>query len=226
MPNLLEASKMLEVFRGESLSDTVMALETSFVGATVQTIPSIASQSRISADLLIAALIVKRNASQINEIVHTLGILLALPGILEPGERVESLSLAAGNTGKGFDLETDRRVAEFTFIQWQGGAEVIRQNKIFKDFYFLAEAETMKRRELYLMGAQHADRFFNSRRGIAKILDNNAKLGAAFRERHGAKFAHVRDYYVVKKDIVAVVDVTPHLPRLDVLLTELVGDDP
>ena len=43
-----------------------------------------------------AALLVKRSAGQINVIVHAVGILVALPKILEPGELVQSLSLAAG----------------------------------------------------------------------------------------------------------------------------------
>ena len=60
-----------------------------------------------------AALLVKRSAGQINVIVHAVGILVALPKILEPGELVQSLSLGAGNTGRAHDLETDRRIDEF-----------------------------------------------------------------------------------------------------------------
>ena len=60
-----------------------------------------------------AALLVKRSAGQINLIVHAVGILVALPKILEPGELVQSLSLGAGNTGRAHDLETDRRIDEF-----------------------------------------------------------------------------------------------------------------
>ena len=50
---------------------------------------------------------------QINVIVHAVGILVALPKILELGELVQSLSLGAGNTGRAHDLETDRRIDEF-----------------------------------------------------------------------------------------------------------------
>lgn len=45
---------------------------------------------------------------------------MCLPHILEPDERVESVSLGAGNTGRDFDLETNVRVAEFKFIHWRG----------------------------------------------------------------------------------------------------------
>lgn len=54
-------------------------------------------------------------------IMHAAGIMVALPWILESGEIVESLSLGAGNTGRDHDLETNRRIAEFKFIDWRGG---------------------------------------------------------------------------------------------------------
>jgi hypothetical protein len=158
-----------------------------------------------------AAMLIKRNASQINEIVHALGILLTLPYILEENELVESLSLAAGNTGKDFDLKTNKRIAEFTFIQWKGGTEVIRQNKIFKDFYFLAEEETSKIRELYVVGTEHVLKFFNSKRSIRQILDGNAKLGNSYRERYGTQFQVVSEYYQTKKNVVCIKDVSSNL---------------
>ena len=41
------------------------------------------------------------------------------------------------------DLETNHRVAEFNFSHWQGGADTIRQNSLFKDFFQLAEYQTL-----------------------------------------------------------------------------------
>lgn len=157
---------------------------------------------------------IKKSSSQISEILHAVGILLALPALLEEDEVLESLSLAAGNTGKGFDLETDRRIAEFTFIQWQGGPEVIRQNKIFKDFYFLAEADTKKRRELYTIGTSYPVKFFCSERKIAAILGGNAKLGKSFREKYGITYTRVCDYYLPRQEVVAIRDICEHVPYL------------
>jgi hypothetical protein len=37
-------------------------------------------------------------------VIHAVGILTALPHILEHDERIETLSLGAGNTGRQFDL--------------------------------------------------------------------------------------------------------------------------
>ena len=78
-----------------------------------------------------------------------------LPHILEPDERIEYVSLGAGNTGKAFDLETDRRNAEFKFINWRGGSEAIRENTLFKDFYLMAEHETHKLKFLYVLDTKH-----------------------------------------------------------------------
>jgi hypothetical protein len=89
--------------------------------------------------VLTAATDVKRLVGQINVMIHALGILLCLPHVLEGDENVQYLSLGAGNTGCPFDLETDRRVAEFKFINWRGGPESIRQNSVFKDLFMMAE---------------------------------------------------------------------------------------
>ena len=40
----------------------------------------------------------------------------------------------------------NRRVAEFTIIDWKGGSESIRKQKLFKDFYLLADPDTTKLR--------------------------------------------------------------------------------
>jgi hypothetical protein len=127
---------------------------------------------------------------------------------------VHSLSLAAGNTGKQFDLETTKRIAEFTFIRWQGGPEAIRQNKIFKDFFFLAEAATDKLRELYLVGLQHPTKFLGGRRSLSSILKGNGKLEKAFHEKFGESLTTVQDYYSPRRRLVRIRDLAEILPAL------------
>jgi hypothetical protein len=214
MSQLASASTLLEGFRDGSLRKAVAKVERTLVGLTSATAQRHLDQLGVSMELLLAALVVKRNAAQINEIVHAVGILLALPHILEPGEVVNELSLAAGNTGKGFDLETTNRIAEFTFINWQGGPENVRQNKIFKDFYFLAEAETTKRRELYVVGTSHPSKFFNSGRKLASILKGNNKLGTDFDAAYGSSYATVRDYCVPRNHLVTIRDLSDIIPAL------------
>jgi hypothetical protein len=214
MSGLLEASALLDSFRGDSLRKAVAKVERKLVGLTKVEAPGQIGQLGVRMELMIAALLIKQHSSQINEIVHAIGILLALPHILEESETVESLSLCAGNTGKNFDLETSKRVAEFTFIQWQGGSEVIRQNKIFKDFYFLAEAKTDKRRELYVIGTTYPSKFFVGGRAIPQILKGNGKLGKAFQAAHHDNVKTVRDYYMPRKHLVAIRDLTEIIPAL------------
>ena len=212
--SLFQASALIEAFRAGSLRATVASIETALVAMPKDRASQQLAGLGVGPELLSAALLIKKHSSQIDEIIHTIGILLALPNILEPDEIVESISLAAGNTGKGFDLETNHRIAEFTFIQWQGGSEVIRQNKIFKDFFFLAEADIPKKKELYTVGTQHPKKFFQSRRALAPILANNRKLGDAFKAKYGGDVRWVRDYYTPRASQVAICDVTNHIPAL------------
>lgn len=214
MMELTEALALLESFQTGSLRGTVAKLENELIGLTKSEAPDRLGKLGVSMELMLAALLVKRQASQINEIVHAIGILLALPHILEEGEIVEGLSLAAGNTGKDFDLETTKRIAEFTFIRWQGGPEVMRQNKIFKDFYFLAEADTNKQRELYVVGMTHPSKFFESKRALPQILKGNNKLGKAFLDRHPEGMKTVRDYYLPRKHLVVIHDLGEIIPVL------------
>lgn len=214
MDSLFQASSRIEQFRAGSLSSAVAKIEAKFIGSRKETASTALTENQIGGDLLLAAILIKKNSSQINEILHAVGILLVLPTILREGEIVESLSLAAGNTGKGFDLETNQRIAEFTFIQWQGGPEVIRQNKILKDFYFLAEADTCKERELYTIGTSYPEKFFRSKRGLPKILDGNAKLGDAFRKKYGQQFPKVCDYCIPRLSLVTLRDICVHIPSI------------
>jgi hypothetical protein len=212
MNTLFEASTRIEKFRAGSLGSTVAKVEAEFIGSSKETTSIILAENQIGMDLLLAAILFKKYSSQINEIIHAVGILLALPTILREGEIIESLSLAAGNTGKGFDLETNQRIAEFTFIQWQGGPEVIRQNKILKDFYFLAEADTAKEREIYTIGTVYPEKFFRSKRSLVKILEGNAKLGGAW--KYGIQFSKVCDYCVPRLGLVKLRDICAHIPSL------------
>src|SRR6266851_1641833 len=103
---------------------------------------SLCTEQELNPNLLLAASKIKSVAGRINDVVHALGILVSLPKIINGNETIISMSLGAGNTGRLWDLETSKQVAEFKFIRWQGGPESIRQNGLFKDFFSLAEYET------------------------------------------------------------------------------------
>jgi hypothetical protein len=156
----------------------------------------------------------KRVAGQINVVIHTIGILLCLPHVLEPGERVLSLSLGAGNTGRAFDLETDQRIGEFKFIHWQGGAETIRQNALFKDLYQMIEHATSKRKVMYVLGTHYPLKFLQSGRALSSVMSRNRKLWEGFQSKYGDSLSTVGEYYELKRDDFVLVDVSGFVPAL------------
>ncbi|HEY2082234.1 MAG TPA: hypothetical protein VGI88_05575 [Verrucomicrobiae bacterium] len=215
MPLALEkVSEAIRCFIGDGLAACVSALENGIHGQRRGDIEKFLITKNIGSDLFESALYIKRHFGQIDEVIHATGILLALPKILLPDEEISGLSLAAGNTGHQFDLETTHRVAEFTFISWRGGPEVIRQNKIFKDFFFLAEEPTSKRKELWVLGTEMPLKFFRSRRSVKAILKNNAKLSRRFEQIYPQNpFETVVEYYKKKSESVSICDLRPILPH-------------
>lgn len=207
-------AKLLSGFMGDSLTKTLAAIEFSARGITRVDCPNLLVDANATTEVLGAAAQTKRLAGQINVTIHALGILRCLPHILEPGETVDYVSLGAGNTGRAFDLETDRRVAEFKFIHWKGGPEAIRQNGVFKDFFLLAESDTPKQKYLYVLGDEHPLKFLNGRRAVRSVISHNGKLREHYLARFGERFATVRDYYLDHRDIVRIVDVSPWLAEL------------
>ena len=211
--DLAKAISVLDSFSGQSLTRTLSEMELTIQGSGPGTCAELQHEHHVGRDSLAAAGLVKRRAGQIDVIIHALGILQCLPEMLQPDELVESVFLGAGNTGKRFDLETNRRVAEFKFIAWRGGSEAIRQNSLFKDFYGLAEHDSPKSKHLYVLGTEHPLRFPNGQRAINSVLSRNAKILAEFRARY-PEYQVVRDYYLPRRDLVAIEDVTSMLPGL------------
>ncbi|MBD1389519.1 hypothetical protein IC617_08770 [Neiella sp. HB171785] len=208
-----EALRALERFQGDSLTESLAKIESDVIGASQDNIADFCATNQINDRFMDSALSVKRLAGQINVIIHAAGILKSLDGILDEGELVESVSLGAGNTGRRFDLETNLRIAEYKFIDWQGGSESIRQNGIFKDFFELAEYETSKRKYLYVVGTKYPLKFFNGGRSLTSVLSRHTKIHASIKDKYGAEVKKVSDYYLLKKDEVDIVDVSPFIGR-------------
>lgn len=176
-----EALRSMLAFAAQGdLGLRIAALEAELSGAAVEGIDAVQLRHNASNEALQGALTVKSLAGQVNVTIHALGIVAALPHILEPGEIVEDVSLGAGNTGRSFDLETDRWVAEFKFIRWRGGAESIRQNGVFIDLFRLAETKTERMKFLYLTGLEHPLRFLNGARNLNSVLSKNSAVHERF----------------------------------------------
>jgi hypothetical protein len=212
--DLPAAASALSSFVGGRLTSRIASLERALANADCTHVRALLGSDNISSELLRAAYHLKREAGQIHIVIHAIGILLCLPQILSPGETIQHLSLGAGSSGKRFDLETDWRVGEFKFIHWQGGAETIRQNALFKDFYRMAEHSTGKQKFMYVLGKEHPIAFLNSGRTLRSVMSRNGKMWEEFQAKYGANLATVADYYQLKRAGVQVEDVSAYLPEL------------
>jgi len=190
-------------FAGKNLAATISELEFRFSGLDAAKVQERLQEQSIDMDLLQAARTIKKAAAQIDVILHTIGILTLLPSILDDGEIIESLSLGAGSSeNKRFDLETDRRVAEFTFIDWKGN-DNIRLQKIFKDFYRLAEFDTTKSKELWLTDDTHVLKFLRSGSSIRSATHKYRDVWEDFQAKYPA-IERVSEYYRLRADAVKV----------------------
>jgi TDG/mug DNA glycosylase family protein len=211
---LPEAVDALRAFAGEtSLSGTIASIQIQLHEKTRRQVSDFLVRQAITDTLLASALLVKDMAGQIDVTLHAVGILLSLPHILDSGERVESLSLGAGNTPGGHDLVTDRRIAEFKFTRWRG-RDAARQSHLFVDLFNLASADTDKLRCMYVAGIEAPLRFLKGRRSLNSVLGKHAAVATRFRELHGDEYATVGDYYKSVAGRVAIVDLVKILPAL------------
>jgi hypothetical protein len=224
-PDLLSAVGALQRFAGAAgLTQRIASLEWALSGLGRDDAVQRVGREGVDDAMLIGALEVKRVAGEVNVAVHALGILLSLPHILEADERILGLSLGAGNTGRDYDLETDQQIAEFKFIAWRGGAESIRQNTVFVDIFRLAQADTDRRRVVYLTSLGHPLRFLRGRRALTSALSKNAAVAAQFKGAHGDRYQVVADYWKDLEHNVELVDLMPLVPALGGLT--LVDDVP
>jgi hypothetical protein len=208
MTELEKALDIIENFSSNSaLTIRIADIESQLTSKDIFAVISFLQQEGISENLLDGALKIKEIASQINVFIHALGILVALPKILDKDERISYLSLGAGNTGKEFDLETNKSVAEFKFIQWRGGPEAIRQNNFFIDFFNLAEYKTGKRKCLYVIDKKYPVRFLNGNRALKSILSKNNATATRFFNKYNNKYEVVSQYYRDACNHVEIIDI-------------------
>jgi hypothetical protein len=227
---LADALRDLAKAFGSNPTDVIQRVEYELPGLPTepQAFKDYLEAANFSPSTLRAALEVKRISGQINVLVHAAGILTSLPYILESGEKVISVSLGAGNSGKEFDLETDRRVAEFKFISWRGGPESIRQNQIFKDLLKLLKDSSGRRKQLFLTGTAEALRFLRGGRALDSVLSRNVKLKAEFLSTYGGRFSRVAEFYREVETLVEICDlrqIAPAFARIEVPTEETTLDE-
>jgi hypothetical protein len=215
--SLDEAAKVIENFGvGSALTMHIKELEASGTGLKRRQIQQLLAHEDVGVELVAAAGTIKTLAGQVNVIVHAAGILVSLPHILEPDEVVESLSLGAGNTGRDHDLVTDRRIAEFKFIDWRASRNTMRENVLFADVFGVASADTDKLRVVYVLGTDQAMKFLSGGRALTSVLSRSPKVRRMFEEEHGTDtFATVRDYWTTVCNRVEIADLRELVPYFE-----------
>jgi len=210
---IIDAFNRIYEFNHEtSLTSEIASMEKRLSLKNSNDLQTILESKRVGLDFIQSASIVKKAISQIDVIIHAYGILNLLPSILEQDEIIEYLSLGAGNSGKDFDLETNKRIAEFKFINWSGSSDTIRQNTTFKDFFSLVEYQTDKQRFLYLLNKDIVLKFLSNNRAIKSVLSRNIKGYEKFIQLHGNKYTTVSEYYHDKKHLIEIIDINDIFP--------------
>ena len=157
-----------------------------------------------------AALEVKRLSAQIDEIVHSTGIIKCLPLILSDDEIIIDLSLAAGADGEGIDLVTSKRIAEFKFSRWQDAvANGMRKRQVFSDLVNLYLNPKQLKKELYVFGAAKIISFFQSERALwENVLSKSGGLDKKLEihlTQKGISGKYLKDVYDVSG--VKIIDI-------------------
>ena len=142
----------LLTFLEAPLTATIAQLEYRLADHAGDDVRSIVESHGITADLLSAALIARERLGRISDVIHAAAIVVVLPYLLEPDELLRRPSLAAGNDPtRPFDVETDRRIAEFKLARWRG-ADAMRKRQSFKDLVELAAEPSTRQRHLFVLG--------------------------------------------------------------------------
>ncbi|SFL37673.1 hypothetical protein [Geodermatophilus ruber] len=210
------AFAMLVGFLSSGLTECISQAEAALDGADGVEAAAIVERFGMTEELLASALLVRQQAGRLNDVVHATTIVQLLPTLLEPGECVRVRpSLGAGNdSSRPFDLETDRRIAEFKLSFWKG-ADAMRMRGVFADLVHLAMDDSGRRAQLFVVGARpiHFLRTGSSSAEWA-LGRSSPRLRARFAEHFGDPSIAVRDFSNGPASHVELIDLTRLVPVL------------
>jgi hypothetical protein len=214
-------AQLTEYLRDGRLNLVVASLEDRLGDADASTAAVAGADAGMNFELLAAAMMVRRDIGRLNDLIHATAITLALPQIMEPGERmVNRPSLAAGNSpSQRYDVETDLRIAEFKLAMWSG-TDSTRKRGVFADLLHLAADTSGRRPELYVVG-QAPIRFLRSSRSSATWALNRGADSARllYLERFGNLDLPVREFTAGPASHVRLVDLAEILPPIAALFS-------
>lgn len=184
--DLAAMAALMAFFHGDGLTERLASAESALVGCSGLSGAAAAAERGLTEEMLFAALTVRSQVGRLNDVIHACAIALTLPHILEPGEQiVVRPSLGAGNDpSRPFDLETDRRIAEFKVAQWKG-KDAMRQRTVVSDLVHLALDDSGRRAQLYVVGARPARFLRTSATTVSWAL---ARSSPRTRERYASAY--------------------------------------
>ena len=162
--NLNEAINIVKIFKNENVKETLKDLQR--------------LENKISfpnfENIFTAAKIIKDASSQIDEIVHASGIMIAKELWLHEDEEVQYLSLGAGNHKGHFDMETNLRIAEFKFGKWNdNSANGIRRRGYFSNYISLLTANDHRSKYFVVEDRSSFVKFMNGKATWRNVLSKN-----------------------------------------------------
>lgn len=196
------------------LTRTIGEAEKALAGCTRPEVEAVLADHGIETELLEAALFIRDRIGRVNDLIHASAIALALPRLLDRGEVLKRPSLAAGNDpSRPYDVETDRRIAEFKLARWDGH-DAMRKRQVFKDFVQLAADESGRAAELYVLG-ERPIRFLRTTKSKASWgLDRSLGVRQLFEARFGSLDQPISNFVSGVGSRVAVVNLQERLPQL------------
>lgn len=208
------AGALAQFVRDEPLTAKIADIEHALDGCSRDAVEGIVSARGVSPDLLRGALLVRGKLGRINDLIHATAIALALPELLEPDEILRRPSLAAGNDpSRPYDIETDRRVAEFKLARWDGH-DAMRKRQVFKDLVHLAADTSGRRAELYVLGERPL-RFLRATSASAEWgLDRFPATRQLFSERFGSLAVPIGAVTDDAAGHVRIINLAERLPHL------------
>ena len=202
----------------EQVGPRIHALERDLDGTPVADAAAVAANHGVDAELLKAAMFLRSRIGKISDLIHAAAIALALPRILDADEVLVRPSLAAGNDpSRPYDVQTNKRAAEFKLARWQPSGNGAREKELFKDVVLLSAAPKGLIAEVYVLGPRPsvwlskcggaANTQLKGRGAMAAARDMVASLGEP-------PEVPVRDFVTRQASHVNVIDLEQLLPDL------------
>src|SRR4051794_20155821 len=196
------------------LRDTVSELEVALAGCGPEQAAAVAEAHGVTGELFRSALGARDSLGKISDLIHAAAIALALPHILQPGETLVRPSLAAGNTpARLFDVETNRRIAEFKLARWDGN-DGGRQQPTVKDLVRLAADASGREAELYVRGSRPIAWLKSTRSSVRQQLRRYRNELAGFEGTFGNPDVAVSAFMAGDGAHVQIIDIEQRLPEL------------